>query len=180
MQRLIYYTLIYSSLVLFCLPIFGCLLVDCKPYEGQLSVSSLLHSVPLATWFSFFGALFLFCVFSVQIKNQSIYRTIFSFIGIKALSVPLLVPLQTLSDNFHLGSACIGFVFQLFFTALIIAEMKTKKIPRGTGLIYSMLIVQVVCALVGAIALSLETTDFSVYAIVVSEYVFGLTILIVT
>ena len=107
-QKFYYFTLGYSTLLIFLLPLIGCSAFNCVStcpsllVDDQITVSSLIHKEPLATIYTYLGALFLFCIVWCQSENHiSFGRFLLSIIAAKSLAVPLMVPLGSGGDTVH-------------------------------------------------------------------------------
>ena len=117
-QKFYYFTLTYSTLLLFLLPLIGCSALDCTGApplaSNEITLSSLIHREPLATIYAYLGALYLFCVVWCQSENHiSFGRFLLSFVAAKTLAVPLMVPLGSGGDTTHDICVILGACFEV-------------------------------------------------------------------
>lgn len=174
-----------SALVLLILPIIGCSLIQCEPINGSISISSIIHRLPLATTFSFFGATFLLTLVQFQIKCKKWFKMFLAVLGAKCLSVPLLLPLNSMASNsYHSSFAFAGFILEMLFIATIVYEIhyiNAKVTVKGAVFIHWFAAVAVAAILVVFFGMLLpEDKLYKRVYIIIGEYLAGVAVFGVT
>lgn len=185
-----YFTLTYSGLALALLPFIGCSHVFAcpadppPPADGHtLSVSTLIHRVPLATSYAYAGALFLFAVVYCQSDSQrdnavSVTRFLASFLSAKFLAIPLILPLDSIKDSWvHDTFFILGGVCEVLVCLIVWYEKKHRSwlawpervLMASTGAMLS----AVVAA--GCVAYN-HPHNAGVYTLLALEYLFGISL----
>lgn len=177
---LFYFTIFYSSLALALLPFVGCQHAFQCPASppGTVSVSHLVHRGALAASYAYMGGLFLLCIFFFQMHHSSsILSTACSFVGVKLLAIPLMVPLGSLpSDSLHDVCGVVG-GFLLFLVSLFHLFDKysqysyaahTKAARNLLGLTTLLMF-----ATIMSITIVAYTQENSAYSILALEFVYG-------
>lgn len=123
--------LMWSVGILFCIgalcmalvPVLVCLVDDgCKVYKDQISISSIIDSIPLATVYAVLGGITLTLILYTQIKVVKRGSKIFlSFLGYFSLLVALMFPIDEddTIDEYHEYFATLGFFCEIVFIFLV-------------------------------------------------------------
>jgi len=96
-----------AAVILILLPLFECTIDVCNEDEGQISVSSVIEYLPLATIYAVFGAVTLtfLCYFQVKACKRGT-KTILAVLGYGCLLVPLMLPLSVEGAHTHIHTTC--------------------------------------------------------------------------
>jgi hypothetical protein len=177
MDTLLCAAFLYSLLAVSSLPLFACGLVDCSgDSDGYKSISEIVHKGPLATSFSYFGSLFLWCLLAIQLhtRQQTLPLAILSVLAVQALSVPLVIPLGSVySDSYHSTFAVAGAILETLVSVLWL--VRQPCVPMAFGFI-----LQVSAFVIGAAGLWSPASAFQSVSLLVAEYAFGVGTVMVT
>lgn len=178
-------SLYYSAVVLFTLPVVGCLKVNCEPHDGVVSVSSIMHVEPLSTSFAFYGALFLFTLFELQTMREANTwpwaRKVLALFGSYCFTVPLILPLDSVSTNTpHLAIAAVGATLETLLgahTLVCAATSRQRNAVLWAGIALTLQLAAI--ALGGAgFAIGQGSNAAGPWLVVVAEYFCGAGILL--
>ena len=166
-ERLIVGAFLVSLLLVALLPLFACGLVDCSSDDdGYKTVSRLIHEGALASTFSYFGALFLFTHFALQMHGEH-KKILIAFVAALALSVPLVLPLGSIySDYYHSAFAVSGAFLEMIVTVLLLWK-RIRYVQCGGFLL------QFSAFVIGCTGLWTPESSFQSVSLLVAEYVFG-------
>jgi len=176
-------TLYLSAAVLFVLPLFGCAFVDCTPHEGSLSISAIIDAKVLSTTYAFWGAVFLTSLTHFQIQCKKGLKVTLAIIGSKCLAVPLYLPFGSVSsDLYHYSFAIVGFTLEYGFIAAVLYDVtSSRKRPAGTGIIWVGTFTATAALLLMIYGFTPGVnTEYKRVVIIISEYLFGSSLLVVT
>jgi hypothetical protein len=182
------FTAAYTSLALLLIPIFACSYVSCTyTKNGYRSISAVMHKEPLATAFSYFGALWLFVILYYQTQRHNVGRYIAALLAAKFLSVPLIIPLQSVSDNsYHDGFVVAGAATEILYGIMVAWEhMVVKHQNNGAVILYITLGIEVasfifagVIFLIQMLADIKQPSELALWSLFVIEFVFGFALVI--
>lgn len=172
------FTAAYTSLALFVIPIFSCVFKSCSLSNSNNyhSISATMHTLPLATAFAYFGALWLFVILYYQTQRHNVFRYILALLAAKFLSVPLVIPLNSVNtNNYHNSFVFAGATFEMFYAlSVIIEHANLLQSRKGIEYVYLTFGVQGAAFLVGLITFfAIGPTPFGLWSLFVIEYVFG-------
>jgi hypothetical protein len=174
--------LFYSSVALVLLPGVGCTFISCEPVDGSISISSIIKAGPLATAYAFFGGIFLLSILYFQTHRHNAMRYFLAIAGGKLLSVPLIIPLQSVHSNwYHIGFACAGFAVEFLFALMVLYECYCpSKQAKGTTKLMLATLVYFAALVVGGITFMTGVSKpFVMYTLVFCEYAIGFSIVII-
>ena len=170
-------TFLYSLVAVCLLPIFACGLINCSgDRDGYKSISLLVHEGPLATSFSYFGGIFLWSVFGLQLQTEplSLPRTVVALFAANSLSVPLVLPLGSVnSDYYHTSFAVVGAFLEMVVTVLLLVKKLRYMVCAGFLLQFSAFVI-------GCAGLWSSESGFRDVSLLVAEYIFGAGTIVVT
>lgn len=172
------FTAAYTSLALFVIPVFSCVFKSCSlsKSDNYHSISATMHTLPLATAFAYFGALWLFVILYYQTQRHNAFRYILALLAAKFLSVPLIIPLNSVnSNNYHNSFVFVGAAFEIFYAlSVIIEHANLLQSRKGIEYVYTTFAVQIAAFLFGLIIFFAGgTTPIGLWSLFVIEYVFG-------
>lgn len=171
------------AILLVLLPLFECTVSTCSEVDGNISISSVIEYLPLATVYAVLGAvtLTILCYYQLIICKRG-WKVIFAVFGYMSLLVPLMLPLSSGIDNiYHDVFAVMGFFSEIVFVILVFIDVTIVAPipPNGTFIVY-MCAVAVVFAIgmfVAGIIVGDEDYGYNLVYEIIAEYLVGLSAL---
>lgn len=171
------------AILLVLLPLFECTLSTCSEEDGNISISSVIEYLPLATVYAVLGAvtLTILCYYQLIICKRG-WKIIFAVLGYMCLLVPLMLPLSSGVDNvYHDAFAVTGFFFEIVFIILVFIDVTIVAPipPNGTFIVYmcAVAVVFAIAMFLAGIIVGDEDYGYNLVYEIIAEYLIGLSAL---
>ena len=168
------------AILMVLLPLFECTVSTCDEEDGNISISSVIENLPLATVYAVLGAITLtiLCYYQLIICKRG-WKIIFAIYGYLCLLVPLMLPLTSGIDNaYHDVFAVMGFLSQIIFIILVFLDLTyaAPMPPNGTGIVYicAFAVIFAIVMFIAGIIVGDEDYGYNLVYEIIAEYLIGL------
>lgn len=171
------------AILMVLIPLFECTVGTCNEDNGEISISSVIEYLPLATVYAVIGAvtLTILCYYQLIICKRG-WKIVFAVIGYLFLLVPLMLPLSSGIDTiYHDVFAGLGFTAEVVFVLLVFIDISIVATipPNGSYIVYicaAGVLIALIIFLAGWVVGAADSEFELVYEII-SEYLIGLSAL---
>jgi len=168
------------AIILVLLPLFECTVDTCTEDNGNISISSVIEYVPLATVYAVLGSITLtiLCYYQLIVCKRG-WKICFAVLGFLCLLVPLMLPLSSpFSGVYHDIFAVLGFGSEVVFIILVFCDIAlvAPVPPNGSYVVYACAIAVVfaLCLFVAGVIVGTADEGYNLVYEIIAEYLISL------